>query len=110
MNYEVELDDLVMTLVKEGGSDLHLTVGSFPTLRINRELIPLTRKVELKAEDTLGFLRQMVGEKTLTDFVVRQELDFSYAHRNQYRLRGNASFQRGVISVALRLVRKVKGI
>lgn len=44
MNYETELDDLVMTLVKEGGSDLHLTVGNFPTLRINRELIPLTRK------------------------------------------------------------------
>ncbi len=110
MNYEVELDDLIMTLVKEGGSDLHLTVGSFPTLRVNRELIPLTRKVELKAEDTLGFLRQMVSEKILTDFVVKQELDFSYSHHGQYRLRGNASFQRGMISIALRLVPKVKGI
>jgi twitching motility protein PilT len=110
MNYEVELDDLIMTLVKEGGSDLHMTVGSFPTLRINRELIPLTRKVELKAEDTLGFLRQMVPDKALTDFVVKQEYDFSYSHRNQYRLRGNASFQRGVISIALRLVPKVKSL
>ncbi len=110
MNYEVELDDLIMTLVKEGGSDLHLTVGSFPTIRVNRELIPLTRKVELKAEDTLGFLRQMVSEKILTSFVVKQELDFSYSHHGQYRLRGNASFQRGMISVALRLVPKVKGI
>lgn len=109
MNYEVELDDLIMTLIKEGGSDLHLTVGSFPTIRANRELIPLTRKTELRSEDTLGFLRQMVSEKVLTDFVVKQELDFSYAH-NQYRLRGNASFQRGVISVALRLVPKVKSI
>ena len=57
MNYETELDDLIMTLVKEGGSDLHITVGSFPTLRINRELIPLTRKKELSGDDTLGFLR-----------------------------------------------------
>lgn len=110
MNYEVELDDLIMTLVKEGGSDLHLAVGNFPTIRVNRELIPLTRKVELKAADTLGFLHQMVTEKTLTDFVVKQELDFSYAHRGQYRLRGNASFQRGVISIALRLVPKVRSI
>jgi twitching motility protein PilT len=110
MNYEVELDDLIMTLVKEAGSDLHLTVGNFPTVRINRDLIPLTRKKELAAEDTLGFLRQMVGEKTLTDFVIKQELDFSYQHRKEYRLRGNASFQRGVISIALRLIPRVKSI
>ncbi len=110
MNYETELDDLVMTLVKEGGSDLHITVGNFPTLRINRELIPLTRKKELTAEDTLGFLREMIGEKALTHFVVAQELDFSYSHRKEYRLRGNASFQRGVISVTLRLIPRVKSI
>lgn len=110
MNYEVELDDLIMTLVKEGGSDLHLAVGSFPVLRVNRELVPLTRKTELKAEDTLGLLRKMVTEKMLTNFVVKQELDFSYEHKDQYRVRGNASFQRGVISIALRLVLKVRGI
>jgi twitching motility protein PilT len=108
MNHETELDDLIMTLVKEGGSDLHFTVGTFPTVRINRELIPLTRKKELSAEDTLGLLRQMIGEKALTSFVVTQELDFSYEHRREYRLRGNASFQRGVISIALRLIPKVK--
>ncbi|MCX6756739.1 MAG: PilT/PilU family type 4a pilus ATPase [Candidatus Nomurabacteria bacterium] len=110
MNYESELDDLIMTLVKEAGSDLHLTVGSFPTVRVNRDLIPLTRKKELNAEDTLGFLRQMVGEKTLTNFVVNQELDFSYEHRKEYRLRGNASFQHGVISISLRLIPKVKSL
>lgn len=110
MNYEVELDDLVMTLVKEGGSDLHLTVGVFPTLRVNRDLVPLTRKKELSPEDTLGFLRQMIGEKALTNFVITQEIDFSYQHRKEYRLRGNASFQRGVISIALRLIPKVKSM
>jgi twitching motility protein PilT len=110
MNYETELDDIIMTLVKEGGSDLHFAVGCFPTLRINRELIPLTRKKELTGEDTLGFLHQMIGEKSLTNFVVKQELDFSYTHRKEYRLRGNASFQRGVISIALRLVPRVRTV
>jgi twitching motility protein PilT len=110
MNYETELDDLIMTLVKEGGSDLHLTVKNFPILRITRELIPLTRKKELTSEDTLGFLRQMIGEKALTTFVVKQEFDFSYEHRKEYRLRGNASFQQGVISIALRLIPKVKSL
>lgn len=110
MNYESELDDLIMTLVKETGSDLHLTVGSFPTVRINRDLIPLTRKKELTAEDTLGFLRQMVSEQILKNFVVTQELDFSYDHRKEYRIRGNASFQRGFISISIRLVPKVKSV
>lgn len=110
MNYETELNDLIMTLVKEGGSDLHFAVGSFPTLRVNRDLIPLTRKRELTAEDTVGYLRAMVGEKILTSFVVSQELDFSYEHAKEYRLRGNASFQRGFVSIALRLIPKVKSI
>lgn len=110
MNYETELADLIMSLVKEGGSDLHLTAGSFPTLRVNRDLIPLTRKKELVPEDTLGFLRVMIGEKALTKFVVDQEADFSYEHAKEYRLRGNASFQRGVISIAMRLIPKVKSI
>lgn len=110
MNYEVELNDIIMTLVKESGSDIHFNVGTFPTLRINGELIPLTRKQELTAQDTASFLRQMVGEKVFTDFVIKQELDFSYEHGREYRLRGNASFQRGVISIALRLVPKARGI
>lgn len=110
MNYQTELDDIVMTLVKEGGSDIHFTAGHPPILRIRRELIPLTRKPELAAEHTLGFLREMIEEKQLTNFVVTQELDFSYEHRGEYRLRGNASFQKGVISVALRLIPRVKSL
>lgn len=110
MNYETELDDLIMTLVKEAGSDLHLTVGSFPTVRIMGELTSLTRKKELKGEDTVGLLREMISEKLFTAFVIKQELDFSYEHRKEYRLRGNASFQKGVVSVSLRLITKAKSV
>lgn len=110
MNYQAELDDIIMTLVKENGSDIHFTVGHSPILRINRELVPLTRKPELTAENTLGFLHEMLEEKQLTNFVVTQELDFSYEHRNEYRLRGNAAFQKGVISVTLRLIPRVKSL
>ncbi len=110
MNYEIELDDLIMTLIKESGSDLHFSVGAFPTLRVDRDLIPLTRKKELTPEDTVGLLKVMISEKALTKFVVSQELDFSYEHKGEYRLRGNASFQRGFISIALRLIPKVRSI
>ncbi len=110
MNYEVELDDLIMTLVKEAGSDLHFTVGTYPTVRISGDLISLTRKKELTPEDTVGLLRQMVGEKVFTNFIIKQELDFSYEHKKEYRMRGNASFQKGFVSVSLRLVPKARSI
>lgn len=110
MKYNAELDDLIMTLVKEGGSDLHLIVGSFPVVRVNGELTSLVRKYEIKPEDNVGFLNAMVGEKSFTNFVIKQELDFSYEHRGEYRLRGNACFQKGFISIALRLILKAKTI
>lgn len=110
MNYQTELDDIVMTLVKENGSDIHFTVGHPPILRINRELIPLTRKPVLTGEHSLGFLHEMIEEKQLTNFVVTQELDFAYEHRGEYRLRGNACFQKGVISITLRLIPRVRSL
>lgn len=110
MNYTEELNDLVMTVVKEVGSDLHFTVGAFPTIRLNGELIALTKKRELLPEDTVAYLREMVGEKVFTSFVIKQELDFSYEHKGEYRFRGNASFQKGSVAIALRLVPKAKNI
>lgn len=108
MNYAQELDDLIMTAIKEEGSDLHMTVGTFPTIRVNGELIPLLKRKELSAEDTAGILRQMVSERVFTNFVVKQELDFSYNHKGEYRFRGNAFFQRGAIAMALRLIPKAR--
>lgn len=110
MKYDTELDELIMTLVKDGGSDLHLVVGFFPSIRVNGDLTSLVRKYEIKAEDNVGFLRAMIGEKAFTNFVIKQEVDFSYTHRGEYRLRGNACFQKGFISIALRLVLKAKSI
>lgn len=104
MNYEAELDDLIMTLIKEKGSDIHFKVDYFPTIRINRELIPLTKKKELTGDDVLAFLTLMISEKMLTKFVVKQELSFSYIHRKEYRMRGNCAFESGFIAVTLRFI------
>ncbi len=108
MDYSKELEDLLMITVKEAASDLHLSVGSFPTVRISSELIPLTRKKILAPEDTAALLKHMVGEKSFTTFIVKQELDFSYEHLGEYRFRGNAYFQKGSIAIVLRLIRLAK--
>lgn len=110
MNYAEEIEALVMTVIKEGGSDLHLTVGAFPTMRVSGQLIPLLKRKELTGEDTAGLLRQMVSERVFTSFVVKQELDFSYDHKGEYRFRGNAFFQKGSIALALRLIPRARSL
>ncbi|MEI6352855.1 MAG: PilT/PilU family type 4a pilus ATPase [Candidatus Nomurabacteria bacterium] len=108
MDYKSELNELILTLVKEQGSDIHLIVGAVPVVRINGELINLVHKEPLKSEDTVGFLRAMISERLFNDFVIKQELDFSFEHLGEYRLRGNAYFEKGLVGIALRLVPKPK--
>jgi len=108
MDYKSELNELILTLVKEQGSDLHLIVGAPPAIRINSDLITLIHKDSLKSEDTVGFLRSMVSERMFNDFIIKQELDFSFEHLGEYRMRGNAYFEKGLVGIALRLVPKPK--
>ncbi len=107
LDYTLELTDLISTLIKEGGSDIHFSVGSHPIVRVSGELIQLTRKPELTAEDTVGFIRELLDDQKLKKFLDTQEIDFSYEYKEE-RLRGNAFFQKGVVSIVMRLVPKVK--
>ncbi len=108
MDYKSELNELILTLVKEEASDLHLNVGMPPIIRVNGELITIIHKNNLKSEDTVGFLRVMVSERSFNDFVIKQELDFPFEHLGEYRLRGNAYFEKGLVAISLRLVPKPK--
>ncbi len=107
LDYKLELVDLISTVIKEGGSDIHFSVGSHPIVRISGDLIPLTRKPELTAEDTVGFVRELLDDQKLKRFLDTQEIDFSYEYQDT-RLRGNAFFQKGVVSIVMRLVPKIK--
>lgn len=107
MDYKSELIDLISTTLKEGGSDIHFSVGSHPIIRISGELIPLTRKAELTADDTVGFVRELLDDQKLKKFLDTQEIDFSYEYQKN-RLRGNAFFQKGVVSIVMRMVPSIK--
>lgn len=107
MNYETELHELIQIMLKEGGSDLHLSVGHKPTVRIATELIGLVKKAELTKQDTAGFLQVMVPEEKFNRFLETQEIDFSYEYEGA-RLRGNAFFQKESVGIALRLLPQIK--
>jgi twitching motility protein PilT len=108
MDYKKEFEDLVLTLIHEGGSDLHLGALRVPIIRVNRELIFLVKHPVLTQEDVLGFLNEILDKKKVEKFKEELEVDFSYDFRGEARLRGNAFFQKGLINIVFRLVPKVK--
>ena len=104
MDYKQELDELLETTISEDGSDLHLSEGRHPTLRISGFLIPLVKKDILTKESLLGLsnaLLTLEQKQILTD---KKEVDFAYVFKEKARFRGNAYYQQGKISVALRLI------
>lgn len=106
LDHRKELEELVETVVREGASDLHLSEGRAPTIRVNGNLIPLVKKPALKKEDTNAFLSLLTTKENVDIFYEKKEMDFSYAFKDKARFRGNAYFQQGHISIALRFVPK----
>ena len=102
--YSEELKELLLTVAKEQASDLHISVGKHPTLRISRELIPLVKKPVVTPEDARGIVFEMLDEAAQKKLLEEKELDFSYNFEDKVRFRVNAFFERGFLSAALRLV------
>jgi len=103
-DYKKKLDDLVLIVTKEGGSDLHLTAGMNPVIRVAGDLIPLVNQPTLSPDDTMGITLEILNERNKTLFLEEKEIDFSYSPDGIVRFRGNAFFQRGLVGVALRLI------
>jgi twitching motility protein PilT len=110
MDYKKELEELILTVIHENGSDLHLGVGKVPAIRVAGELIFLMKHSVLTKEDVIGILGEILDKPKLNKFLEDKEIDFSYDFQGEVRLRGNAFFQKGLVSVAFRLVPKVKSL
>lgn len=109
MDHKAMLEEMVTTLIREGGSDLHLGAGRQPAIRVAGQLIFLAKQPVLKQEDMLGILEEALGAEKSAQFQKDQEMDFSYVfNAGEARLRGNAFFQKGLINLAFRLIPKVR--
>ncbi len=103
-DYKKEMADLIMTVVKEGASDLHLTVARHPTMRVAGSLIPLLKKEVLSPEDTKGLIFSMLKDREEEILIREKELDISYAFKDKVRFRINVFYQKGFLGAALRLI------
>lgn len=103
-NYQSALKELLQLTVKEQASDLHLSVGHPPVLRITGRLIPLVKKKALAAKDTQGLVKALMTQIQSQRFLQEKDIDFSYELEGKARFRVNVFWQKGEVSIALRLV------
>ncbi len=110
-DYKYELDELLSTAIKEGASDLHISVGRYPTLRVDGQLVPLTKREVLDPEHAKNLAFALLEEERKKIFLERKEIDFAYSFDGKARFRANVFYQRGFVGAAMRFVpTKIKSI
>lgn len=97
------IDEILREAKEAGASDVHLTVGIPPKMRVNGDLITMNYSKMLPA-DTLDILISVMTEAQREKFEERGEYDFSFSIPNCGRFRVNAYKQRGSVAIAFRLV------
>ncbi|MEQ1860236.1 MAG: type IV pilus twitching motility protein PilT [Chthoniobacteraceae bacterium] len=97
------MEDLLRLCVDEGGSDIHITVGAPPAVRIKGSLLKLQLRA-LTAEDTETLARAIASEGVLHRVNTEGSADFGLTFRENNRFRVSLFRQRGSLAMALRLI------
>lgn len=105
MDYHKELEDLVNTLLKEGASDLHISSGRPPIIRVSGNLLSMVKKPVITMADMKEYLKIFLTDDSKALLEKNKDVDFSY-NLTHARFRGNAYYRQGELSVALRLIPK----
>lgn len=98
------LDAMLVALINAGGSDLHLTVGAPPTIRVHGELRYLPDYERMSQIDVAMLARAATSDDQWTRFRDSSELDFAYSIQHVSRYRVNLYQQRGSVGAAFRAI------
>ncbi len=111
MDYLLIFKKFLDTAIKERASDLIISVAHPPTLRITGKLVPIVKEKIITPEDSRGLAFSLMDEDKKKKFLADKEIDFSYDFDGKARFRVNIFFQRGSVSLALRVIpSKIKTI
>lgn len=103
-NYQAQLDDLLTTGVQKGASDIHLSAGYYPTVRIDGMLVPLSDKKILTKTEVESMAFSLLGKDRKEKFLTDKEADFSYQLGQQMRFRVNVYQAKGNVAIVLRYI------
>ncbi|TWU28283.1 type IV pilus twitching motility protein PilT [Bythopirellula polymerisocia] len=97
------IDKLLSAQVKQGASDLHITVGQPPVLRLHGHMQKLKTKV-LEPADTMGLMKSITPDRCQQEFQETGSTDFGFAFGDQARFRVSVFRQRGMVAMVLRQI------
>lgn len=100
----LNLKALLEDMVSRRGSDLHLTVGTTPQIRVDGDLIQLRDFDILSPDETQALAYSVLTEKQKKEFEEKMELDFSFGIKGLSRFRGNVFMQRGAVAAVFRTI------
>ncbi len=100
----LNLRSLLEEMIEKDASDLHLTSGERPKLRIDGDIVDASSDVVLGPKDTLQLAYSVLTESQKKRFELDDELDFSFGIQNLARFRGNVFKQRGCVAMVLRMI------
>jgi twitching motility protein PilT len=101
---QLNLRSLLDEMLRRGASDLHITVGERPKLRVDGAIVNSQVPDVLTAKDTLALTYSILTESQKKRYENEDELDFSFGIQNMSRFRANAYKQRGCVALAIRQV------
>jgi twitching motility protein PilT len=99
----VQIDRLLDVMVKQDASDLHITVGRPPTVRLNGRLRNMQTKT-LDADDTMALMKSITPEKNQAEFQEKGGTDFGFSFSEAARFRVSVFRQKGNVAMVLRLI------
>lgn len=100
----VQRDQLLQVMIDSEGSDMYITVGAFPCIKIGGEIVHVNEGIEkLTWKDTFEFTQSLITEEQHDTLIRDQNLDFAFSYGDR-RLRCNISFQMGNYMIVLRLL------
>ncbi len=99
----MDINKLLELMVEKGASDLFLTAGVPPSIKLNGSIEPVS-KTALSPEQTREIVLGLMNEKQRDEFLARQELNFAISARGIGRFRANAFFQRNLMGAVLRRI------
>jgi len=100
----VNLRDLLEEMIKRDASDLHITAGERPKLRVDGDITNSNNDHQLTPKDTLQIAYSVLTDNQKKRFENEDELDFSFGIQNLARFRGNCFKQRGCVSLVIRQI------
>jgi twitching motility protein PilT len=101
---EQKMKALLEMVMQQGASDLHISVGKPPTLRIDGKLAPLANESIVDKQSSTDMLLSIMNDRNKAELEKNMSVDFSYNLDDKARFRVNVYFQLGVLAGAFRMI------